>query len=82
MRMSAAAVAFALLALSGPDAWPQSGRTIKLVVPASPGASTDFVARLSAEHISRHQGVTAVVENRAGAWTRCRAPRPTAIRCW
>ena len=36
-------------------------------VPASPGASTDFVARLSAEHISRHQGVTAVVENRAGA---------------
>jgi len=67
MRIRAAALAFVLLALSGPPAWPQSGRTIKLVVPASPGASTDFVARLSAEHISRHQGVTAVVENRAGA---------------
>ena len=37
------------------------------MVPAAPGASTDFVARLSAEHISRVQGVTAVVENRPGA---------------
>ena len=45
----------------------QRGRTIKLIVPAAPGASTDFVARLSAEHISRAQGVTVVVENRAGA---------------
>jgi tripartite-type tricarboxylate transporter receptor subunit TctC len=60
---------FALLALalSGGSATAQSGRTIKLVVPAAPGASTDFVARLSADHMSRVQGVTAVVENRAGA---------------
>ena len=60
---------FALLALAltGGSATAQSGRTVKLVVPAAPGASTDFVARLSADHMSRVQGVTAVVENRAGA---------------
>ena len=60
------AIAAGLLALSGP-ASAQSGRTVKLIVPAPPGASTDFVARLSADHISRTQGLTAVVENRAGA---------------
>jgi tripartite-type tricarboxylate transporter receptor subunit TctC len=59
--------ALAMLALTAASASAQSGRTIKLIVPAAPGASTDFVARLSADHISRTQGVTAVVENRAGA---------------
>jgi tripartite-type tricarboxylate transporter receptor subunit TctC len=63
----AAAVALALLAPTGDAALAQSGRTIRLIVPASPGASTDFVARLSADHMSRTQGVTAVVENRPGA---------------
>src|SRR5262245_37539467 len=62
-----AAAAFALCLLAPEVAWSQSGRTIKLLVPAAPGASTDFVARLSADHISRTQGVTAVVENRPGA---------------
>jgi hypothetical protein len=33
----------------------------------SPGASTDFVPRLSADHMSRSQGVNAVVVNRPGA---------------
>src|SRR3569833_3586992 len=54
-------------AMTGGSATAQSGRTIKPLVPAAPGASTDFVARLSADHMSRVQGVTAVVENRAGA---------------
>lgn len=45
----------------------QSPRTIKLIVPVPPGASTDFVARLMAEYISRTNGVTMVVENRPGA---------------
>lgn len=45
----------------------QSSRTIKLIVPVPPGASTDFVARLMAEYISRTNGVTMVVENRPGA---------------
>ena len=66
-RLRCAIFVVALICLAGGDADAQSGRTIKLVVPAAPGASADFVARLSAEHISRVQGVTAVVENRPGA---------------
>ena len=65
--LAAVCLAVVLLAPTGDMAWSQSGRTIKLLVPAPPGASTDFVARLSADHISRTQGVTAVVENRPGA---------------
>ena len=61
------AIASLFLALSATAAGAQSGRTIRLIVPAAPGASTDFVARLSADHITRVQGVTAVVENRPGA---------------
>ena len=56
-----------MLALSGQAAWAQSGRTIRLIVPVPPGASTDAVARLMAEQIGRAQGVTIVVENRPGA---------------
>jgi tripartite-type tricarboxylate transporter receptor subunit TctC len=56
-----------VLASSGSDARSQSGRTIRLVVPVPPGASTDAVARLMAEQIGRAQGVTIVVENRPGA---------------
>ena len=45
----------------------QKGRTIRLIVPVPPGASTDVIARLMAEHIGKTQGVTIVVENRPGA---------------
>src|SRR5262245_45870450 len=48
-------------------AWAQKGRTIRLIVPVPPGASTDVIARLMAEHIGKTQGVTIVVENRPGA---------------
>ena len=68
MRMfRAVAVGSLLLALSCPSAWSQGGKTIKIVVPVPPGASTDFAARLMAEQISKTEGVTVVVENRAGA---------------
>lgn len=67
MRGRLVALTLALIALAAIDARAQSGRTIKLLVPAAPGASTDFVARLSADHMTRTQGVTAVVENRPGA---------------
>jgi tripartite-type tricarboxylate transporter receptor subunit TctC len=66
-NLFAACCAIVVLTLSGQAAWPQSGRTIKLVVPVPPGASTDTVARLMAEQIGRAQGVTIVVENRPGA---------------
>jgi len=55
------------LALWGQGASAQSGKTIKLVVPVPPGASTDAVARLMADQIGKAEGVTVVVENRPGA---------------
>jgi tripartite-type tricarboxylate transporter receptor subunit TctC len=68
MRMTARVVAaFAALALLASAAWPQSGRTVKIIVPVPAGASTDFAARLMAEHIGKAHGVTMVVENRPGA---------------
>jgi tripartite-type tricarboxylate transporter receptor subunit TctC len=66
-NLFAVCCAASVLALSGQSAWPQSGRTIKLIVPVPPGASTDALARLMAEQIGRAQGVTIVVENRPGA---------------
>ena len=63
----AACLVFALLLIAEQGASPQSARTIKLIVPVPPGASTDFVARLMAEYIGRTHGVTMVVENRPGA---------------
>jgi tripartite-type tricarboxylate transporter receptor subunit TctC len=66
-RLLAVSLAIVSPMLSGQDARAQSARTIKLVVPVPAGASTDFVARLMAEQISRAQGVTMVIENRPGA---------------
>lgn len=60
-------IVFTLL-LSGHDAWSQT-RTIKIVVPYSPGDGPDFLARLLAEQIGRAQGLTTVIENRPGAGT-------------
>ena len=66
-RLCAACFSIIVLALWSHGARPQAVRTIKIVVPVPPGASTDFVARLMAEQIGRAQGVTMVVENRPGA---------------
>jgi tripartite-type tricarboxylate transporter receptor subunit TctC len=46
-------------------AWPN--RTIRMIVPYTPGAATDAMARLSAQKLQERLGVTVVVENRAGA---------------
>src|SRR5271155_3548409 len=64
-----AAVSTFLVVLSGHGAWSQAARTIKIVVPFSAGGSTDILARLLAEQISRTQGPAMVVENRPGAST-------------
>jgi tripartite-type tricarboxylate transporter receptor subunit TctC len=53
--------------LSGNGAWSQTARTIKIVVPASPGGGADTFTRLLGEQIGRAQGQTIVIENRAGA---------------
>ena len=57
-----------LLLSGGGDSYAQS-RTVKLIVPLSPGGPNDLVARLTGEHIQRNQGVSIVIENRAGAGT-------------
>ena len=41
-------VAFSL-SVSGPPAWSQTARSIKMVVPIGPGSGLDIVARLLAE---------------------------------
>ena len=46
-------------------AWPN--RPIRMIVPFTPGAATDAMARLAATKIADALGVTVVVENRAGA---------------
>jgi tripartite-type tricarboxylate transporter receptor subunit TctC len=67
IRFAAAVIAVSLLTLSSNDAWSQATRTIRIVVPFSPGGAVDVVARLLADQIGRTQGLTMVVENHAGA---------------
>jgi tripartite-type tricarboxylate transporter receptor subunit TctC len=42
-------------------------RSIRIVVPTSPGGTTDLLGRLLANHIAAATGVQVVVENRGGA---------------
>jgi tripartite-type tricarboxylate transporter receptor subunit TctC len=50
---------------TGGDNYPS--RPIKIIVPLSPGTTTDIVARAIAERLSPHLSQPAVVENRQGA---------------
>jgi tripartite-type tricarboxylate transporter receptor subunit TctC len=47
------------------DSYPNG--TIRFVVPATPGGTTDVLARVVAQHITQSWGVPVVVDNRAGA---------------
>ena len=58
----------AALALPGSAALAQcAGRSIELVVPFSPGGSTDAMARMAAPKLAEHLGVPVVVVNKGGA---------------
>ena len=46
-------------------AWPQ--RPVRIIVPQSPGASTDLTARLIAQKLTPVLGQTVIVDNRPGA---------------
>jgi tripartite-type tricarboxylate transporter receptor subunit TctC len=61
------AAAAAALLLSGSAAPAQTTRTIKIIVPSTPGGGSDTIARILADHISRAYGQAMVVENRPGA---------------
>src|SRR3989442_8667448 len=59
------ALALALPTAAMAQAWPQ--RAIKMIVPFPAGGGTDFIARLTAKHLSEKLGQQIVVENRGGA---------------
>ncbi|MFZ3240122.1 MAG: tripartite tricarboxylate transporter substrate binding protein, partial [Pseudolabrys sp.] len=59
-----AAAALIAVTLIGADAWAQTSRTIRIVVPFPPGGSADILARLLGEHIA--QGPTVIVEKVPG----------------
>jgi tripartite-type tricarboxylate transporter receptor subunit TctC len=61
---------FILLCLQGQYAFAQSNypdRPIRLIVGYPPGGAADFVARISADQISKELGVSIIVENKPGA---------------
>ena len=59
----------ALVATFGNSASSQTARTVRLVVPYTPGSGPDILARLVAEQAGRQNGPTVVVEDRPGAGT-------------
>src|SRR5260221_453436 len=58
-----------LLTPTSQDAWSQTARTIKIIVPNPPGGSDDTLARMLVDYVSRTQNATIVIESRPGAAT-------------
>jgi len=48
-------------------AYPEPGKTIKMIVPFPPGGNTDIVARAISNELSKNLGVPIVIDNRGGA---------------
>jgi tripartite-type tricarboxylate transporter receptor subunit TctC len=63
-------LAAGVVPLAAPAVWAQGGiwpnRTIRMIVPYTPGAATDAMARLAAFKLQEKLGVSVVVENRPG----------------
>src|SRR5262245_21744810 len=55
--------------LSPSTAWSQATKTLKIVVPYTPGSGPDILSRLMADEIGRAQNASVVVKNRPGAGT-------------
>ena len=68
-RNRVAVFACILVTLTGATAWPQSGQTIRLILPFPPGGPADAMARLVAEQVGTSGGPTMVVESHPGAGT-------------
>ena len=63
--LALALAAFAALPQIALAAWPE--RVITLIVPWAPGGSTDILARMLSDQLTRSLGQTVIVENRPGA---------------
>ena len=57
-----------LIAAAGREAGAQN-KTIRIIVPYTPGSGPDILSRLLSEEVGNEQGPTVVVENRPGAGT-------------
>ncbi len=58
-----------LLVFAGTEAQPQSGETIRLILPFPPGGPADIMARVVAEQIGATGGPSMVIESHPGAAT-------------
>ncbi|SDI24396.1 tripartite tricarboxylate transporter substrate binding protein [Propionivibrio dicarboxylicus] len=69
LKAATACVAVDLLGI-GNLAHAQSAGTAKIIVPYAPGAATDMLARMMAQHLQQTLGVVHIVDNKGGAGTR------------
>ena len=72
--LSRRAVLSGAAALSTSSLWPRPAKsadwrpteTVRIIVPAAPGGSTDVIGRYLAQHLQQAWGISAVVENKSG----------------
>lgn len=67
MKIIAAAALCGLLPIVHAAKFPEAGQTLKLVVPFAAGGGVDSAARRLAEQLRKQNGITVIVENKAGA---------------
>lgn len=65
----ALALAALICVLASSTAWPQTGRTIRLILPFPPGGPADAMVRVVAQQVTASGGPSMVVETHPGAGT-------------